>query len=372
MDKPSRMLMVVSFVCTVPGSAWATTGISALGALLDMLLLGIAVLGLVLLSFICMMIFDRDRDRGDLPSRILIGVSYGYLLGALLLHYAGEPGAICLGLGLVIVLVAVALAILQTRSATARILTVVGVLVAFAILIGLRPHALAFHERVYVDNAAELQGQDFERPMYWRVMETADGRRFFDLRSHVSNSRVFDDGRVRFSAPLVFTLMERDGSENRYRVDEIEQTTGAWGWSSRRDAVVTVPVFGRATVPRYELKRVGTALLLDESVKIDGRYLLEAVTEREGERAPRVDLWIRELVDLGTDLNYVDPESGESVLMRAVRLQPLGTVEYLVANGADVNYVNPRRGISVLEMAAKRSRRHMDLLVAAGADAGGG
>lgn len=366
------MLMLVAFACAVPDNAWATTGISALGALLDMLLLGIAALGLVLLSFIGMGIVDRAPERGDVASRILIGVSYGYLLGALLLYYAAEPGPICLGLGLVVVLVAVALAGLQARSGTARVLAVVGVLVAFVILTGLRPHALAFHERVYVDNAAELQGQGFERPTYWRVMETADGRRFLDLRSYVRNNRAFDDGRISFSAPLVFTRVDRDGNENLHRVNEIEQTTGAWSWSSRNDAVVTVPVFGRATVPRYELKPVGTALLLDEAVKIDGRYLFEAVSEREGERAPRVGLWIRELIGLGTDPNFVDPESGESVLMRALRLQPLATVEYLIANGADVNYVNPRTDASVLQVAAKRSRGHMDLLVAAGADAGGG
>jgi hypothetical protein len=366
------MLMIVALVCAQPESAWATTGISALGAVLDVLLLGIAALGLVLLIFICVAIVDRAPDRGDPPSGILIGIGYGYLLGALLLYYQGEPGPICLVLGLVVVLIAVALAVLQASSGTARALTVVGVLVAFVILTGLRPHALAFHERVHVDNAEELQGQGFERPMYWRVMATADGRRFLDLRTYVRNNRKFDDGRKPFSAPLVFTRVDREGSENLHRVNEIQRTTGAWGWSGRDEAVVTVPIFGRAKVPRYELKPVGRALLLDRTVKVEGRYLFEAVSERKGDRAPRVDLWIRELIDLRTDPNYVDPESDESVLMRALRLQPLGTVEYLVANGSDVNYVNPRTGVSALQVAAKRSRGHMELLVAAGAKAGGG
>jgi hypothetical protein len=365
MSRSARTLIVVASVCGVPGSAWATTGISALGRLLDILLLAIAALGLVLLSFICMAIIERAPAKDRPRSPILAGVGYGYLLGALTMYYLGEPGPICLALGLVVVLVAIALAALQTRPGVPRAFSIAGVLVGLVIMTYLQPHALAFHNRVYVDNLSELQGNDLDRPTYWRVMATADGRRFLDLRSYVRNNRIFDDGRIRFSAPLVFTPVDRAEDRKLYRVNEIDQTTGAWGWSSRKHAAVTVPIFGRAEVPRYERKPVGTALLLDETADIDARYLFEAVSER----APRIDGWIRELIDRGTDPSYVDPESAESVLMRAIHVQPLSTVEYLVANGADVNYVAPRTGASALKMAGKKSRAHVDLLAGAGADA---
>ena len=348
-------LVILPLLCA--DTARAATGISALGVLQDLLVLAFILIGVVLIGFIGGEIGTRRQvDIYALP-RVLFSFGCLYLFLAILLYYNADPRVLLIVLGLVICLLMVGLTWVLPIQGRVRVIVLTGVVTLIVTTISLWPRVLALHDRVYVDNFSELPLVDFSVPGYWRVMELSDGRRLLNLSEYKPTGKLFDDGRRRFKSPAVFTPTTEGESAGRIDVFVVRvarTTEGAWGWEERPDISLSLPVFGRVEVPRFELNTVGEALLLSGSTSIDPTFLYEAVAERHTDAADRsaAEDWIVELIDLGCDVDYVDPVTGASVLTRAIRTSPTRIVERMLRAGADPNFVNARNGRTPLHVAA--------------------
>ena len=356
-----------------PDTARAATGISALGALQELLVLACIVIGVVLMGLIGVEIATRGRAGTSALPRLLFSFGCLYLILAIPLYYSADQRELLIALGLVICGILVGLTGLLPVQGRARVIALACMVLLILTTIALRPRALSVHERVYVDNSSDLPLVDFSVPGYWRLLETSEGRSFLNLCERKATDQLFDDGCRAFKSPAVFTpATEGDpaGTKGIFVVRAARETGGAWGWGGRPESSLSLPVFGRVEVPRFELHPVGEALLLSESTVIDPKFLYEAVGERRRNAAHReaVENWIAELIDLGCDVDYVDPATGASVLMRAIRSSPTKIVAQMLQVGADPNYVNPRNGETPLHVAAGTRLSVTKLLLSYGAN----
>ena len=367
--RATRLLLTTLLVLSAQ-SARATTGISALGALLDAYVFLAFLAGAMLACGIIITIAYRRGQKDPGRGVVLPIVATIYVVFASMLYYQAHPNSVALALGIVTLVVGIASTVLATRTLAARWAVAMTILAIAGTATFLHPHALAFHERIYVDNFAQLNHVAFAVPGYWRIMELEDKRRMLDLRPYRRDDGRVDSGRRRYDSPAVFTALAQEDGEQRYAIQAIEQTSGAWGWSERNDTAYVVPLFQPVTIQRFESSNIGTAALLSENTSVDASYLFEAVSEKyEKHREPRITAWIKELSERGADIDYVNAASGESVLIRALRAdRSRAAIKHILRAKPDLSYANPRNGDTALHVAALSNRANVRLLLAAGAD----
>lgn len=363
-------LLLTALLVLRAGRASATTGISSLGALLDAYVAFAFFAGVVLACVIAFTLEYRRRHGDDRRGVVLPIIGAVYVAFASALYYQAHPNGGALALGVVTLVVAIASTVLATRSRVISSAVAVAISAIAGTATFLHPHALAFHERIYVDNYEQLNPIAFDTPGYWRVMELEDERRMLDLRPYHRDDGRVNNGRRRHASPAVFTVVAHEEGGQRYAIQAIEQTSGAWGWSEQSDTVYVIPLFDPVTIQRLETRNVGTAVLLSDDTSVDASYLFEAVTEKyDKRREPRIAAWVRELTDRGADIDHVDPATGESVLIRALRAgRSHGVVEYIIRARPDLSYANPHNGDTALHVAVLGSPANVRLLLAAGAD----
>jgi hypothetical protein len=179
---PRTRLLLGGLLLTAGDASFATTGISALGAIQDFFVFVLIVTAAVLV--IALAITGAARyANGRRPGFILLLFVIVFLFLGMVLFLHDKPNNLKLVLGFAILAVYLGLVWVYMTRALPRA-AALGALIALVVSVNLhQPRLVDFKHRVYIDNAVDIGAGNFTRPGHWRVMMRADGRRFMRLQA---------------------------------------------------------------------------------------------------------------------------------------------------------------------------------------------
>lgn len=254
-------------------------------------------LGVPLLAYLAFAAVARTSS-GRVPAKTtgITLVSLYVLAGFIVIDAADHFDGV-LYLYLELLLVMLGMVFVLARRALARALGVTA-LVAFVVALNyVNPTLVDFQDRRYVDNENDFVLVDVSYPGHWREMHLEDGRVLLNINPHrqYGGTMRLQAERNAIESPIAFPAGQSDDHPVVVELFELVTTGGTWGWKRRPRAFFSLPVLGTVLIPRFETALVGTALVLDEDLGVDCRYLYEARGQAmpESEKGRRVT-WTRE------------------------------------------------------------------------------
>ena len=246
-------------------------------------------------------------------------------------------------------------------------------LALFIVLTNLtNPRLVDFHERIYEDNAPMFELHTFTVDNHWRVINLNDGRRllyWIDVpysRETATGDRTEGVSR-RLKPPIIVERKDTENGPGIYDIKLRERSKLSFRMN-RDDVYFKLPILGETRIKKFEENTIANALLRSDGVKIDSKYLYEALIEPWDKTSQaKIKSWIRELIDSGCDPNYVNSTNGYSVFMAAINRYHFDAVTWLIEAGADVNYSNSE-GRTPLHHAASTHSRFVEILLKHGAN----
>ncbi len=269
---------VISCVLILAAHTTSAQGITnpAGGGVIPVYLL--TLLGLPLLAYALFSIVKR-KASGKIPAPfIAFPLITLYLPAGFVVIYAADHFDGALYLYLELLLLMLGMIVLLWRGTIARVLGVAGLLIFVAALNFLHPKLVDFQDRLYIDNEKDFTFIAVSYPGHWREMHLSDGRVLLNINPHrhFGGSMRMQARANAIASPIVLGAGDEAAHPIIFDIFEPVTTQGTWGWNKRPKAFLTIPILGTIHISRIEAKPIGKALLLDDNMSVECRYLYAA------------------------------------------------------------------------------------------------
>lgn len=236
------------------------------------------LLGIGLLVYVLVSLATRNATGKARAMAVMIPLIGLYLVVGFVETYIAEHNGLVLVLYIEMLLLIVGTVLLIFRQSASRVWAIGGALVFVGVLNFLQPKLIDLQTRIYFDNGADMKSIAVSYPGHWREIHLQDGRVLLNINPHRKfggSMRMIAEAN-RIKSPVTLGGQADGEQQVVFDVYNPVATRGTWGWSDRPKAFFNIPLFGTVHILKFENKRAGTALLLDENKDVKCRYLYEA------------------------------------------------------------------------------------------------